>query len=156
MSLIILSSYQGYNAEAAHNIENANSFTNYFTNTFVVEPDSEVALISVNCSRKTGQGKGDEGYVRLNGFGLFQTYNGATSQQSKIIGAFLRDTDVGGHSGPIFTQKSHPIYLALRNPEEIHLNQLSVDLVDADEVLVQDLDLDSPSRVVLHVRKRRK
>ena len=138
MSLIILSSYQGYNADQLHNIENANSFTNYFTNTFVVEPDSEVALISVNCSRETGQGKGDEGYVRLNGFGLFQTYNGATSQQ------------------PIFTQKPYPIYLALRNPEEIHLNQLSVDLVDADEVLVQDLDLDSPSRVVLHVRKRRK
>lgn len=154
MSLIIASAKQEYSDDIG--VENVASFTNYFSNPIVIPPHSEIAVSTVNVSRLTGEGKGSSAFVRLNNFPTMSSYNGATHQKTQIVCEFPRETDTGGHSGPLHYEPPFPLYLDIGNIDEIHLSQISIDIVDVNGVLVTDLDngVGSNTVVILHVRQK--
>jgi len=154
MSLIIASAKQEYSDDIG--VEDVASFTNYFSNPIVIPPHSEIAVSTVNVSRLTGQGKGSSAFVRLNNFPTMSSFNGATHQRTQIVCEFPRETDTGGHSGPLHYEPPFPLYLDIGNIDEIHLSQISIDIVDVNGVLVTDLDngVGSKTVVILHVRQK--
>ena len=76
-------------------------------------------------------------YVRLGNLPV-RTFNGVSHSQSQIVGTIPRFSDEQT-TGQLFYEPQNLMYLKLNNPRELHLNQLSVEIVNSDETPATDL-----------------
>lgn len=142
-------------------IEKSVSFDNTFSNPIVIPPYSSIALHSSKWTRLANVNDDLLG-VRLRGLSGFESYSGAISGMSHVVGYFpnfnINNISHGANphaenaSGAIYHCMNPPLYLDLHNPSEIRLNSLSVDLVNIEEQVVTTDDFHG-AVVVLHVRK---
>jgi hypothetical protein len=77
-------------------------------------------------------------YVRLGNLPV-RTFNGVSHSQSQIVGTIPRFSD-DQTTGQLFYEPQNLMYLKLNNPRELHLNQLSVEIVNSDETPATDLE----------------
>ena len=90
-------------------------------------------------------------FVRLNSFNI-TTYNAGRSAFSQIIYSVPRfSTGTSENVGSLFFESPEKTYVSLNNPSEIVANTFSIDLVNEDETLANDLL--GKTIVILHIRK---
>jgi hypothetical protein len=89
-------------------------------------------------------------FVRVNDL-TFRSYNGAKNSRSQILYHIPRFTNDGRTYGELFFNAPEKTYLKLHNTEKIMINQLSIDIVNRNEVVVSDLT--GGTIVALHIRK---
>ena len=87
-------------------------------------------------------------YIRIKDLPI-TTYNGGNSGISKIIGTVPRFDSSNEEVGALFHDVGNPIYINLNNSEELRLNQISIDFVNINETIVQDLT--GTSVITLHI-----
>jgi hypothetical protein len=90
----------------------------------------------------------DNMYVRLTGL-TFESQNGTSGGPSRIIQPLARFTDNKTHGYMHFVPPQRT-YLKLRNPSKITVQEIQVDIVNAEETVVGDL-LDT-TYVSLHIK----
>lgn len=92
-------------------------------------------------------------YVRINDLEM-KTLNGNTSSISRIINSVPRTLGTGGiSSGLLYHEPKNLIFLDLHNKEQVILNSIQVDMVNADESYANDLQ-DYTSNTFL-IRKKK-
>jgi hypothetical protein len=90
-------------------------------------------------------------FIRINDLPI-ESYNGAQSGISKIVGTVPRFDSTNNEVGSLFYDIANPVYLDLNNTEDILLNQMKIDFVNVDEKIVNDLT--GTSVVTLHIRQK--
>ena len=81
-----------------------------------------------------------------------QSFNGATSSISKILYQVPQFSNEGRQFGPLYFSASEKTYISLRNPAEIMLNKLDVQIVDVNE---REIDaLTGTTQVVFHIKDK--
>lgn len=90
-------------------------------------------------------------FVRINDLPI-ESYNGANSGISKIVGTIPRFDNSNFEVGSLNFDIANPVYLDLHNTDDITLNQIKIDFVNIDETLVTDLT--GTSVVTLHIREK--
>jgi len=93
-------------------------------------------------------------YVRINDLEM-KTLNGNTSSISRIVGSVPRTLGTGGMGhGLLYHEPKNLIFLDLHNKEQVILNSIQIDMVNADESYSNDLQ-DYTSNTFL-IRKKEK
>ena len=87
-------------------------------------------------------------YVRLTGL-TFESQNGAVQGPSRIIQPLARFTD-NKTSGRMHFVPPQRTYLKLHNPAKLSVQEMQIDIVNADETIATDLQ--DTTYVALHVR----
>lgn len=82
-----------------------------------------------------------------------QSLNMAKELPSKILYHIPRFSNSGKEYGNLFYEPHEKTYLALKNTEELKLNELKIDIVNTDETIAEDLA--GQTTIVLHFRKSR-
>jgi len=82
-----------------------------------------------------------------------QSLNMAKELPSKILYHIPRFSNTGKEYGNLFHEPTEKTYLALKNTEELRINDLRVDICNTDETLCDDLT--GQTTLVLHFRKSR-
>ena len=87
-----------------------------------------------------------------------QSYNFSKSLPSKILWQIPKfggdgNSDMGSDTGALYFENSSPIYLDLKNPNPLVLNELHIEIVDKNERFVDDLT--GPTTLTLHIRPKR-
>lgn len=90
-------------------------------------------------------------FIRINDLPI-ESYNGAQSGISKIVGTIPRFDSSNSEIGSLFYDIANPVYLDLNNTEDLLLNQMKIDFVNVDEKIVNDLT--GTSVVTLHIRQK--
>ena len=91
-------------------------------------------------------------FIRLNNFPI-QSYNGQTTQPSKILYHIPRFDNSGTEFGALFFEPTERTYLKLNNSNKLVINDFEISLVNADETLADNIT--GKTIVVLHLRKSR-
>tara|TARA_R110000765_G_scaffold59412_1_gene115609 strand:- start:1158 stop:3149 length:1992 start_codon:yes stop_codon:yes gene_type:complete len=91
-------------------------------------------------------------FIRINDLPI-ESYNGANSGISKIIGTIPRFDNTNAEVGALNFDIANPVYLDLNNTEAMQLNQLKIDFVNIDETIVTDLT--GTTIVTLHIREKK-
>jgi hypothetical protein len=83
-----------------------------------------------------------------------QSYNFGKGIPSKIIGQLPLHTHAGGvdDDGETYWEPTNLTYLDLNNPAEMNLNDLTIEIVDKTETLVEDLT--GSTTIVLHIKEK--
>jgi hypothetical protein len=83
-----------------------------------------------------------------------QSYNFGKGIPSKVIGQLPLHTHAGGvdNDGETYWEPTNLTYLDLNNPAEMNLNDLTIEIVDKTETLVEDLT--ASTTIVLHIREK--
>lgn len=122
-----------------------------------VLPESKYAVITSNGDQReftsTTSPIGDstrEVYIKCDSLNI-ESYNGATSDISKILYSVPRFDNSGGAVGSLFFENNDRYYLKLNNPSPLLLNRMDISLVNVDNRLVQGLY--GNSVISLHIRK---
>lgn len=89
-------------------------------------------------------------FVRLDNVGT-QSYNGQTTQPSKILYHMPRFDNSGLETGALFYEPNERTYVSLNNAQELIINDFDVTLVNTDETLADNLT--GKTIIVLHFRK---
>ena len=89
-------------------------------------------------------------FVSLNNF-TQQSYNGQTSQPSKILYHLPRFDNSGGDTGALFFEPSEKTYVKLNNTHKLVINDFELSLVNADNRLADNLT--GKTIICLHFRK---
>ena len=87
-------------------------------------------------------------YVRLTGL-TFESQNGAVQGPSRIIQPLARFTD-NKTFGRMHFVPPERTYLKLHNPHKLMVQEIQIDIVNADETIATDLQ--AITYVTLHVR----
>ena len=178
MSLIILSNLQadqvGEDPDVRGGTELVSGFMNNFKNPVRHPPYSQIALHSVKFERLTTNE--DLMGIRIRGI-PFQTYNGATSAISNILGFFpnwnnqvaaiRKAEDPSGAadvivrenaSGSIYHHMNPPLYVDVNNTTEMLLNTIEVDLVNMYDQRAGAITSAGfqEATIILHVRAGRR
>lgn len=82
-----------------------------------------------------------------------QSLNMAKELPSKILYHIPRFSNSGKEFGNLFYEPGEKTYLALKNSEELKINELRVDIVNTDETICEDLA--GQTTIVFHFRKSR-
>ena len=82
-----------------------------------------------------------------------QSLNMAKELPSKILYHIPRFSNSGKEYGNLFYEPHEKTYLALKNTEELKLNEIKLDIVNTDETIAEDLA--GQTTIVLHFRKSR-
>ncbi len=90
-----------------------------------------------------------EAFIKLDSLNI-ESFNGATSDISKIIYGIPRFDNGGASVGPLYFQNPDRYYLKLNNPAPIQLNRMDVSIVNVDQTLVQDLY--GHTIITIHIR----
>ena len=90
-----------------------------------------------------------EAFIKLDSLNI-ESFNGATSDISKIIYGVPRFDNSGASVGPLYFQNPDRYYLKLNNPAPIQLNRMDVSIVNVDQTLVQDLY--GHTIITIHIR----
>ena len=90
-----------------------------------------------------------EAFIKLDSLNI-ESFNGATSDISKIIYGIPRFDNSGASVGPLYFQNPDRYYLKLNNPAPIQLNRMDVSIVNVDQTLVQDLY--GHTIITIHIR----
>ena len=72
---------------------------------------------------------------------------------SKILYHIPRFSNSGKEYGNLFYEPHEKTYLALKNAEELKINELKLDIVNNDETIAEDLA--GQTTICLHFRKSR-
>jgi hypothetical protein len=91
-----------------------------------------------------------EAFIKLDSLTI-ESFNGATSDISKIIYGIPRFDNAGGSTGSLYFSNNDRYYLKLNNTSPLLLNRMDVSLVSIDNKLVQDLF--GSTTITLHIRK---
>lgn len=91
-----------------------------------------------------------EAFIKLDSLNI-ESYNGATSDISKIIYGVPRFDNSGAAVGPLYFENSDRYYLRLNNPAPLLLNRMDISIVNVDNTLVEDLY--GNSVISLHIKK---
>tara|TARA_R110001592_G_scaffold2818_3_gene15918 strand:+ start:568 stop:2517 length:1950 start_codon:yes stop_codon:yes gene_type:complete len=86
-------------------------------------------------------------YVRINNLPI-QTYNGTNNSISRIIGIVPR-FNAHRSIGHIYTIHNPPVYIKLNNVEPLVVSQLSLSLVNDDEILCSDIS--GNTQIMFHI-----
>ena len=81
-----------------------------------------------------------------------QSYNFCKSLPSKILWQIPKFTPDGRSTGSMYFTNPAPIYLDLRNPNPLTLQQLDVDIVDKNEKFCEELS--GATTITLHFREK--
>ena len=81
-----------------------------------------------------------------------QSYNFCKSLPSKILWQIPKFTPDGRSDGSMYFTNPAPIYLDLRNPNPLTLQQLDVDIVDKNEKFCEELN--GATTITLHFREK--
>jgi len=92
-------------------------------------------------------------FVRVNNL-PFNSLNGATESISQMLYACPRFDTNGNTTGGLYYEPAERTYLALNNPSEYVLSDISVDIVDINERVADDLE--GNTIVTLHIRQAKK
>jgi hypothetical protein len=90
-----------------------------------------------------------EAFIKLDSLNI-ESFNGATSDISKIIYGIPRFDNSGASVGPLYFQNPDRYYLKLNNPAPIQLNRMDVSIVNVDQTLVEDLY--GHTIITIHIR----
>ncbi len=91
-----------------------------------------------------------EAFIKLDSLTI-ESFNGATSDISKILYGVPRFDNSGNSTGALYYENADRYYLKLNNTAPLLLNRLDVSLVSIENKLVQDLF--GSTTVTLHFRK---
>ena len=89
-------------------------------------------------------------FVRVNNL-PFNSLNGATESISQMLYACPRFDTNGNTVGGLYYEPSERVYVSLNNPDQYVLSDLSIDIVDINERVADDLD--GNTIVTLHIRE---
>ena len=107
----------------------------------------EVVIKSQETPKELGAGSL---FIRVNNL-PFNSLNGATESISQILYACPRFDTNGNTVGGLYYEPAERTYLALNNTSEYVLSDISVDVVDINERVADDLD--GNTIVTLHIRQ---
>ena len=80
------------------------------------------------------------------------SYNGTQSSISKILYQIPQFANDGRQYGPLFFEASEKTYIKLNNPAPITLNHLEIQLVEANEHVIDSLSYNGTTQVVFHIK----
>lgn len=109
--------------------------------------DNNVIIKSQQTPKELGAGSL---FVRVNNL-PFNSLNGATESISQILYACPRFDTNGNTVGSLYYEPAERTYLALNNTSDYVLSDISVDVVDINERVANDLD--GNTIVTLHIRQ---
>jgi len=133
------------------NLKDAIGFKNNINTQTDVEDasstDNNVIIKSQVTPKELGAGSL---FVRVNNL-PFNSLNGATESISQILYACPRFDNNGNTTGGLYYEPAERTYLALNNTSDYVLSDISVDIVDINERVADDLD--GNTIVTLHIRQ---
>ena len=91
-------------------------------------------------------------YIKSTTF-THQSYNFNKGLPSKILWSIPKFTNEGRDWGNLHFQNNAPVYLDLKNPNPVVLNDISIELCDKNEKLA--LDLGGVTETTFHIRQRK-
>jgi len=107
----------------------------------------KTVLKSVQAPKQLGTGSL---FIRVNNL-PFNSLNGATEGISQILYACPRFDTNGNTTGGLYYEPAERVYVKLNNPDGYILSDISIDLVDINERIAEDLE--GNTIVVLHIRE---
>ncbi len=120
-----------------------------FGSNLLATADSDFHFSSISVPKPYSR---SNSFVRINDLPI-ESYNGANSGISKIIGTIPRFDNSNDEVGSLNFDIANPVYLDLNNTDDIKLNQIKIDFVNIDETLVTDLT--GTSVITLHIREKK-
>jgi hypothetical protein len=108
--------------------------------------DNNIIIKSQQTPKELGAGSL---FVRVNNL-PFNSLNGATESISQMLYACPRFDTNGNTTGGLYYEPAERTYLALNNPSEYVLSDISIDIVDINERVADDLE--GNTIVTLHIR----
>jgi len=112
--------------------------------------DNNIIIKSQQLPKELGAGSL---FVRVNNL-PFNSLNGATESISQMLYACPRFDTNGNTTGGLYYEPAERTYLALNNPSEYVLSDISIDIVDINERVADDLE--GNTIVTLHIRAPKK
>lgn len=123
--------------------------TNINTQTGIPATGTPVDVIIVSQSVPKELGAGSL-FIRVNNL-PFNSLNGATESISQMLYACPRFDTNGNTTGGLYYEPSERVYVSLNNPDQYVLSDLSIDIVDINERVADDLE--GNTIVTLHIRQ---
>ena len=80
------------------------------------------------------------------------SYNGTQSSISKILYQIPQFANDGRQYGPLFFEAAEKTYIKLNNPAPITLNHLEIQLVEANEHVIDSLSYNGTTQIVFHIK----
>ena len=80
------------------------------------------------------------------------SYNGTQSSISKILYQIPQFANDGRQYGPLFFEAAEKTYIKLNNPAPITLNHIEIQLVEANEHVIDSLSSNGTTQVVFHIK----
>ena len=91
-----------------------------------------------------------QAFIKIDSLNI-ESFNGGTSDISKILYSIPRFDNTGSSVGALFFENSDRYYLKLNNPSPIQLNRIDCSIVGIDNIIVDTLN--GNTIVALHIRK---
>tara|TARA_Y100001972_G_C7652837_1_gene328382 strand:+ start:720 stop:2567 length:1848 start_codon:yes stop_codon:yes gene_type:complete len=91
-----------------------------------------------------------QAFIKIDSLNI-ESFNGGTSDISKILYSIPRFDNTGSSVGALFFENSDRYYLKLNNPSPIQLNRIDCSIVGIDNIIVDTLN--GNTIVALHFRK---
>jgi hypothetical protein len=133
------------------NLRDALGFKNNVNKQSVIQDGTSTPIEVVIKSQETPKELGAGSlFIRVNNL-PFNSLNGATESISQILYACPRFDTNGNTVGGLYYEPAERTYLALNNTSDYVLSDISVDIVDINERVADDLD--GNTIVTLHIRQ---
>jgi len=123
--------------------------TNVVTQTGIPATGTPAGVIIASQTPPKQLGSGSL-FVRVNNL-PFNSLNGATESISQILYACPRFDTNGNTTGGLYYEPSERVYVSLNNPDQYVLSDLSIDIVDINERIADDLE--GNTIITLHIRE---
>lgn len=91
-----------------------------------------------------------QAFIKIDSLNI-ESFNGGTSDISKILYSIPRFDNTGSSVGALFFENSDRYYLKLNNPSPIQLNRIDCSIVGIDNIIVDTLN--GNTIVALHIRR---
>jgi hypothetical protein len=91
-----------------------------------------------------------QAFIKIDSLNI-ESFNGGTSDISKILYSIPRFDNTGSAVGALFFENSDRYYLKLNNPSPIQLSRIDCSIVGIDNIIVDTLN--GNTIVALHFRK---
>ena len=118
------------------------------TNYAVLSEHDSVRLFTSNTAPIKNSTR--QAFIKIDSLNI-ESFNGGTSDISKILYSIPRFDNTGSAVGALFFENSDRYYLKLNNPTPIQLNRIDCSIVGIDNIIVDTLN--GNTIVALHIRK---
>jgi hypothetical protein len=118
------------------------------TNYAVLSDQESVRLFTSNTAPIKNSTR--QAFIKIDSLNI-ESFNGGTSDISKILYSIPRFDNTGSSVGALFFENSDRYYLKLNNPTPIQLSRIDCSIVGIDNIIVDTLN--GNTIVALHIRK---